>query len=268
LIYLNGINLLNAFILGCCVGSFINVITIRLPKGQSVIFPRSKCLNCGYQLKWFDNIPIFSWVFLSGKCRNCKKPISVTYPFVEILTGFLYILNIYSSPSLYQNLPVFYRVTLGFIFTFLCVSLAILDFKYFWLPDKITIPGVFIGLLSSLIIYIVNKHFAYIFLVNSFSAAILGYLLFNFLSIVGEIFFKKPVLGGGDAKLAALLGSWLGVKGLLISIWLSFNTAGVFVIIGLTLNKINKNQKIPFGIFLVSSGLFVWHFGNNFIFRF
>ena len=269
--FLNGINNLYTFILGCCFGSFINVVIKRLPKNESIVSPRSKCFNCGYQIRWFDNIPIFSWILLSGKCRNCKKKISLTYPLIEFFTGFFFILSTQSSPSLYQDFqitPFFYKEFLGFIFVFICLTLAILDAKYFWLPDIITSIGTFVGLISSLLLSITYKLLNLNLIINTFSATILGFLIFYSLSVIGKFLFKKPVLGGGDAKLAALLGAWLGIKGLLITIWLSFNTAGLFVIIGLLLKKISLNQKIPFGVFLVSSGFLVWHFGNDKIFEF
>ena len=269
--FLNGIGFLYTFIFGCCIGSFINVVINRLPKNQSIITPRSKCFNCGYQINWFDNIPIFSWIFLLGKCRNCKKNISLTYPLIELATGFFFILSIQSSPSIYQDIQFtssFYKEFLGFIFIFLCLTLGILDAKYFWLPNIITSIGTFIGLISSLLVSITNEFLEFNLIINTFSATILGFLIFYSLSVIGKILFKKPVLGGGDAKLAALLGAWLGIKGLLITIWLSFNAAGIFVIIGLILKKITLNQKIPFGVFLVTSGLLVWHFGDEKIFEF
>ena len=269
--FLNGMYLLYIFILGCCIGSFINVVITRMPKNESIISPRSKCFNCGYKIRWFDNIPIFSWILLSGKCRNCRKRISITYPLIEFFTGFFFILSTQSSPSLYQDFQItsfFYKEFLGFIFVFLCLTLAILDAKYFWLPDIITLIGTFIGLISSLLISITNKSLNFDLIINTFSGTILGFLIFYSLSFIGKFLFNKPVLGGGDAKLAALLGAWLGIKGLLITIWFSFNTAGIFVIIGLIFKKITLNQKIPFGVFLVSSGLLVWHFGNEKIFEF
>ena len=269
--FLNGMYFLYIFILGCCIGSFINVVITRMPKNESIISPRSKCFNCGYKIRWFDNIPIFSWILLSGKCRNCRKRISITYPLIEFFTGFFFILSTQSSPSLYQEIQFksfFFLDFLGFIFIFLCITLAILDAKHFWLPNIITYIGTFIGLISSTIVKISHEFIEFNLIINTFSATILGFLIFYSLSVMGKFLFKKPVLGGGDAKLSALLGAWLGIKGLLITIWLSFNAAGIFVIIGLILKKITLNQKIPFGVFLVASGLIVWHFGDEKIFEF
>ena len=94
-------------------------------------------------------------------------------------------------------------------------------------------------------------------------ASLLGFTFFYLLSYVGKKIYNKPVIGGGDAKLSAMIGSWLGIQGLLISIWFAFISAGIFVIIGFIFKKIKKNQKIPFGVFLALSGLLVWYFGNE-----
>ena len=94
-------------------------------------------------------------------------------------------------------------------------------------------------------------------------ASIFGFTLFYLLSLIGKKIFNKPVIGGGDSKLSALIGSWLGIQGLFISIWLAFISAGIFVILGLSFKKIKRNQKIPFGIFLAMSGFLVWYFGNE-----
>ena len=254
--------LLYIFTLGCCIGSFINVLVNRLPKCESIISPRSRCLICGEKIRWYDNIPLISWLNLSGKCRNCKAPISLTYPFIEFLTGSLFVLNFYSSPTNYENIPLFLKLIMGFIFIFFCISLSALDFKYFWLPESITSLGLIFGLIVSLITQFAYNLDKFSFILSIYGGTI-GYLFFIFLSILGYFIYKKPVLGGGDAKLSALLGTWLGVKGLLLAIWIAFNAAGIFVLIGLSIKKIKMNQKIPFGIFLAFSGLIVWQFGYD-----
>ena len=250
------------FIIGCCLGSFINVISYRLPLNESIIYPRSSCPKCKTKINWFDNLPVISWLILKGKCRFCLNKISLFYPLVELLTGILVFLNIFAQPSLYIDLQESLIIFLSIIFTFLLITLAILDFRYFWLPKFITLGGIFMGISISVIIDLLNdvSHFNYS--IYSITASLLGYIIFYLLSFIGLKIFKKPVMGAGDAKLSALIGSWLGIKGLFISIWLGFYTAGIFVILGLMFRKIKRNQKIPFGVFLASSGLIVWLFGN------
>ena len=259
-------NVLIIFLLGASIGSFINVIVYRVPLKKSIVFTRSKCTKCEYQLAWFDNIPIISWFLLLGKCRKCNTNISINYPIIEFLTALLFVLNLYSKPTFYLDSPLLLSRILGFVMIFICISLSLFDLKFFWLPSFITSNGLLIGLISSLFISI-YKNFNFNYFFHSLSAALLGYLIFLTLRIFGEKVFKKPVLGGGDEKLVAFLGAFLGIQGILITIWLAFNSAGIIVIIGLLFKKIKRSQKIPFGIFITISGLMVWYFGNPFFFN-
>tara|TARA_Y100001968_G_C19444758_1_gene764699 strand:+ start:2107 stop:2907 length:801 start_codon:yes stop_codon:yes gene_type:complete len=251
------------FIYGCCIGSFINVLIYRLPIKQSIIYPRSYCIECGTSISWYDNIPILSWLLLLGKCRSCKNKISSTYPLIELITGMVFLTNLYSNPSFYIALPFIPKVILGSIFASICIILSLLDYRYFWLPRIITFSGIFIGVFFSLIIELRYSSIQFNYFFYSISSALLGFIIFYLLAFFGKLFFKKQVLGEGDAKLAALLGSWLGIKGLFITLWLAFNSAGIFVLLGLALKKISKKQKIPLGVFLSLSGLVVWIFGNE-----
>ena len=152
----------------------------------------------------------------------------------------------------------------GWIFISILLVMAILDIKYFWLPDSISRLGILVAIFLSVFLKIRYAELtSYLFIFETILAASLGYLIFKAISEIVFKIYKKPVMGKGDAKLAALIGSWLGLKGLLISIWLAFFLAGILGIIGLISRKIKKDQKIPFGSFLSLSGLFVWYFGND-----
>ena len=251
------------FVIGCCLGSFINVVIYRLPLNRSIVYPGSCCPKCNAKISWHDNLPIISWLFLRGKCRSCRTKISFSYPIIELCTGCLFWLNIYAHPTIYSQQPIYITTFFGIIFSAALFVLAILDFKYFWLPQVFTLGGLLLGITGSLFIDIFNDFYQFSYLISSITASFLGFAIFFSLSHIGEKIFNKPVIGGGDANLSALIGSWLGVKGLLISIWLSFVSAGIFVIVGLFLKKIKRNQKIPFGVFLALSGMLVWFFGNN-----
>ena len=258
--YLLGIYL---FIIGCCLGSFINVLIYRLPLNQSIVYPNSRCPKCNAKIKWFDNLPIISWLLLIGQCRACKRKISCSYPIIEILTGILVWFNIYAHPTIYSQQSIYITIFSGSIFSTLLISLAILDFKYFWLPQVLTLGGLILGITTSLFIDLFNDFYQFSYLINTLMASFLGFIFFSLLSFIGEKIFHKPVMGGGDAKLGALIGSWLGLQGFFISTWLAFISAGFFIIFGLIFKKIKRNQKIPFGVFLSLSGLLVWHFGNQ-----
>ena len=255
------------FVIGCCVGSFINVVHFRMPLGKSIIYPGSRCTKCNFKLKWFDNIPLISWILMGAKCRSCKQKISITYPLIELTTGLIFCANFFAYPSIYNQLPKSLIIFLGTLFSSILIVLTMLDCKYFWLPKKITYGGLTLGLIFSLIVDLFNNLSQFSYFINSIFAAFIGFIFFYLLSLLGLKIFKKPVMGGGDAKLSALLGSWLGIQGLFITIWLAFFSASIFVIFGLIFKKIKRKQKIPFGVFLSLSGLIVWQFGNQVFMR-
>ena len=251
------------FVIGCCIGSFINVVIYRLPLNQSIVYPNSSCPKCNSKIRWFDNLPVISWFLLRGKCRICNKKIAICYPVVEFCTGLLLCLNLYANPTIYSQQPIHITIFFGCIFIPILFTLAILDFKYFWLPQSLTSGGLVLGITASLYVDFYNDFYQLNYSKQILKASFLGLAFFYLLGFIGKKIFKKPVIGGGDAKLGALIGSWLGIQGLFISIWLAFVSAGIFVTLGLILKKIKRNQKIPFGIFLALSGLLVWYFGNE-----
>jgi leader peptidase (prepilin peptidase)/N-methyltransferase len=251
------------FVIGSCIGSFINVLIYRLPLNQSIVYPYSSCTKCNANIKWFDNLPILSWLLLGGKCRACKNKISFSYPIVELSTGLLVCLNLYAHPTIYNQQSIYVIIIFGSFFIPILYTLAILDFKYFWLPKALTTGGLILGIIASVLVDLFNNFYKFDYAIYTLTASFFGFALFDLLSRVGQKIFKKPVIGGGDAKLGALIGAWLGIQGLFISIWLAFISAGIFVISGLSLKKIKRNQKIPFGVFLALSGLLVWYFGNQ-----
>ena len=262
-----GIIKFTTFALGCCIGSFLNVVIFRIPLQRSIIYPNSRCLKCNSRINWFDNIPIFSWFFLKGECRFCKNKISLQYPLIESLTGILFFLNFYSNPSLFEAVPKEFVHIMGCILSSIFILLSVFDYKYFWLPSFLTVSGTFLGLINALIFDFFIDFNNFTFFKYSLLGSVLGYLIFKLMSLFGEFIFKKPVLGNGDSKLAAMIGAWLGIKGLLITTWLAFNTAGIFVICGLVLKKLDRAQQIPFGIFLSLNGFLVWTMGNEFFMK-
>ena len=230
---------------------------------RSIIYPRSRCLKCNSTINWFDNIPIFSWLILKGECRFCKNKISPQYPLIESLTGIIFFLNFYSKPSIFEAVPKEFVLIMGCILSSLLILLSVFDYKYFWLPSLLTVSGIFLGLINALIFDFLIDFNIFTFFKYSLLGSLIGYLIFKLMSLLGEFIFKKPVLGNGDSKLAAMIGAWLGVKGILITILLAFYTAGIFVICGLAFKKLDRKQKIPFGIFLCLSAILVWIVGND-----
>ena len=249
------------FLVGISIGSFINVVLVRLPKNISIIYPRSMCIKCNKQIMWYDNIPLISWFILKGKCRNCRQSFSKNYILIEFIFGLIFLYVNFQSQSIYSGLSNIQDNILSWIFLTILVPLLILDFKYYWLPSSIIYLGTLIG-----IIFICT--YSYIFwntlFIYNVSAGIIGFLIFKILSSIGKHIYKKPVLGDGDAKLAVLIGVWLGLRGLFVSLYLSFVFAGIISLVLLCLKVIKRNSKIPFGPFMIISSLGIWFYGTSY----
>ena len=200
------------FVIGCCMGSFINVVIYRLPLNLSIVFPNSSCPKCNSKIKWFDNIPIISWFLLTGKCKACKNKIAFTYPIIELFTGFLFCLNFYAQPTIYSQQTTNVIIFLGCIFSVILFTLAILDFKYFWLPQVLTSGGLFLGITTSLYIDLYNDFYQFNYSIYTLIASLFGFIIFNLLSRIGKKIYNKPVIGEGDAKLSVQVRSQVNSK--------------------------------------------------------
>ena len=255
------------FLFGAAIGSFLNVCIVRIPKGESLIHPGSYCPRCGTKILPRDNIPILSYLLLLGRCRSCRSRIGLQYPLVEILT-----------PLLLTSLFLFYRgqsvpiLLLNFFFFGIFISLLIIvffiDMKHQIIPDKITYPGILLGILFSLLR---SPNFLASSLLGIFGGGVFLYLVMK----LGGWIYKKEVMGGGDVKLASLLGAFLGGTGVAISLFLAFLlgslVGGGFIISG----RLQRTSLIPFGPFIVAGGLLTLFFQeelillyNRLVFRF
>ncbi|AIQ97340.1 A24 family peptidase [Prochlorococcus sp. MIT 0801] len=251
-------------ILGACVGSFLNVVILRLPKLEPYILKRSYCPKCGEKLSFFDLFPILSWLFLRFKCRYCNLSIPFRYPLIEIITSFLFLLCFYDR-NFYNNLSyeLFLLVSSWILVSYLIV-LTVIDIDEMILPDSLTFSGSIIGFLLILItkffyfdynsVKLEDHFFAYIF-------SIIGFFIFSKVVFVA---FNKPAFGGGDIKLFAMCGAWLGTIGLELTIVLSFLISAVYSVIALCLNLIRRGDYIPFGPFICVSTFLVWILGDEF----
>ena len=246
------------FVLGASIGSFINVVIARFPLNLSIITPRSRCLSCKKQIIWKDNIPIFSWLKLRGKCRNCHSKISIQYFLIELMMGFIFVFIKYKNQTIYTGITDVHGMIISLTLVSIFVPLIVLDCKYFWLPSSLINLGIFSWVLNLSIYYYVFNDFKYFY--NIF-AGFIGLISFYGISIIGKLLLKKPILGFGDAKLSALIGLWLGIEGLLITIYLSFLISGIICSVLLISKKLKRGSFIPFGPFLLFSTLVVWFEG-------
>lgn len=232
-----GFEIAIAIILGAALGSFSNVCRYRIARGISLMDKRSFCTSCGEKILWRDNIPVISYIRLRGKCRWCGSSISLSYPIVEL------IFIAFSLSMLYFYGPEidFFRFLVLFFIVFTC---GIIDLKYGIIPDKLTISGLVVGILSS-------PFSNSITFLQSITGALTGFGVLLCLDLLGRAAFKKEAVGGGDIKLAGAIGSFLGVYRTLAALGISFMIGGGFALILLTLRKLSKDDVIPAGQFFV-----------------
>jgi len=244
------------FILGSIFGSFLNVCIYRLPRGMSIVSPRSHCSSCRHKLAWFENVPILSFIFLKGRCRNCRRRISYVYPIVEIITGFLAVI-LYTFFGLNLRLLIFFA-----LFSSLIVA-TFIDFEKNEIPDIITLPGIIIGLLLSLFFpELMSKTKSAHSFFNSVLGIIVGGGSLYAVGYLGEIVFKKEAMGGGDIKLLAMVGAFLGWKIVL----LTFFIAPFFGSLAGIILKIKKGAEIiAYGPYLSLAAFVSLLFGDRLI---
>ncbi|HEX2092819.1 MAG TPA: prepilin peptidase [Longimicrobiaceae bacterium] len=221
-----------AAVLGAAVGSFLNVCIYRLPEGESVVSPRSRCPECGHQIGWRDNVPVLSWILLRGRCRGCGTRISIQYPLVELTTALLWLAAAVRFGLSWQALSaaVFFTLLLG---------IALTDARTYIIPDEFSLGGLAMGLLLSFAPEGIS-------VVRSFAGAAVGFGLLYAVAVVGEWVFKKPAMGGGDIKMMAMVGAFLGWQGVLLTLFLGA-LLGTLVFAPISWKT---GKLVPFGIFL------------------
>ncbi|HLO88933.1 MAG TPA: A24 family peptidase [Nostocaceae cyanobacterium] len=230
------------FILGASIGSFINVVVYRLPAKLSILWPPSRCPHCLNQLKAYDNVPVFGWLWLKGRCRYCKSKISRRYPIVEALTGVIFLIVF----SVFQ----FSLFTLGYwAFCSWLLALSLIDFDTMTLPNPLTKSGLVLGLVFQMVVGFLAsgwvggvKH-----LMMGIAGVVVGIWLFDAIAIVGSFVLGKTAMGAGDAKLAAMMGAWLGWRHLLIAGLLACVVGVLIGGGGILLSRRKVGQKMPFG---------------------
>jgi leader peptidase (prepilin peptidase) / N-methyltransferase len=235
-----------ALALGASIGSFINVVVYRVPAGLSVLFPPSRCPHCLNQLKAYDNVPVFGWLRLKGRCRFCKNKISMRYPVVEAITGLMFLVIFW----VFQFSPL----TVGYwIFCSWLLALSLIDFDTMTLPNPLTKSGLVLGIVFQTFLGYSKANSwsdAANYLFMAIVGAALGIWLFDAIAFIGSVIFRKEAMGGGDAKLAAMMGAWLGWKHLLLASFLACLSGVVVGYSAISLSKKQWGRKMPFGPYL------------------
>jgi leader peptidase (prepilin peptidase)/N-methyltransferase len=233
--------MISAFaVAGLVIGSFLNVVIARVPEGRSLWRPGSACPGCGAAIAWYDNIPLLSFALLRGRCRSCSMSIPWRYPIVEGVTAVLF----GAAGAAFG--PTLDGVAAAALLAML-VAITVIDLELQIIPDAISLPGIVAGLLANL----ATGRVAWL---DSVLGAALGAAIFVLIALVGSWWAGQQALGGGDVKLAALLGAFLGWKVLLLSIFLSSLGGGILSAILMTLGVRGRKDPIPFGPFLAAGG--------------
>jgi len=239
--------LLYAGVLGLSVGSFLNVCVGRLPRGESLIRPRSRCPKCGAAIAWFDNIPVFSWLVLRGRCRSCREPISWTYPALELVTAAIWL----GLAAVYG--PTWHALQGAILFSLL-LAIALIDGRHYLIPDALSLGGLGAGLALSLLPGPPTPLVAVL-------GASLGFGVLLAVGILGEWAFRKPAMGGGDMKMMAMVGAFLGPAGAMLTIFLGAMVGTV--VFGPVSLKTKKD--VPFGVFLALGAAIAFLFGDTIV---
>ena len=259
-------NYFQAFVIGSCIGSFINVIVFRFPNNLSIVKPRSYCPKCKKRLAWKENIPLISWIIQRGKCKSCKASISSRYPLVELTTGCLFMIFLNSSPTTYDiGSILFLDVILSWIFLSLLICIALIDIDSFWIPQGLINFGFFIGFIGLILAdFLSNNSITINLILRGVGASLMSFMIFELFRKIAKYIYKKDAIGKGDSKLIAMMALWLGPIGVILCVAISYILAAAFCLFGISLNFVKLKQVIPFAPFLSLGGLITWFLGNDF----
>lgn len=248
---------LYALAIGAVIGSFLNVVIHRYPREESIVFPPSHCPNCNYGIRWFDNVPVLSWLALRGRCRNCKGPISLRYPLIELANGLFYL-------AIFQRTGVsIFFIPLAAIVS-MTIVLIYIDLEIQILPDVIDLPGILIGILIGSMSgdasgsLVVSRT-----LLDSLAGALLGAGIPSAIILAYWLIRRREGMGWGDVKMLAMIGAALGWEAV-PAVLLFASIAGTLIAVPLALRSKDGFQlAIPFGVFLGLASLVILFFGHT-----
>ena len=226
---------------GLLFGSFTNVIIARMPVGESIVFPPSHCPHCNKQLRAVDLVPVFSYLFLRGHCRYCQQTISIRYPLVEVLCALLFMI-------VYLRWGLTMTTVSGCVFSVILLSAAFIDLDHGIIPDILTYPGMVIGLMLS-------------FKTLGFLPALYGTLAFGGL-MFAVAFISKGGMGGGDVKLAGVIGAFTGITGSAVTLLMASLLGAIFGLGVMAVKKTGRKTPIKFGPFLAMSAYIAFLFAD------
>jgi len=241
------------FLFGLCIGSFLNCFIYRLEEKKKIT-GRSFCPHCKHKLSWQDLFPVFSFLFLKGKCRYCHKKISIQYPLIEIITAILFLVIFIATPqyTIYNILNTFFL----FYISSALIVIFVYDLKHYLIPDKILFPAIIVALIYNLIPPYNIQKILYVFL-----AAIIASAFFLVIFLIS----KGKWMGFGDVKLAFLMGLLLGMPNVLAALFLAFFFGAIIGLILMAFEKKSLKSEIPFAPFLIIGTFIAMFYGNQII---
>lgn len=235
-------------IFGLVIGSFLNVCICRIANEESIAFPPSHCTNCGYELKAKDLIPVLSYIFLGGKCRSCKEKISIQYPIVEILNAILYI-------AIYLKFGFTLSLFKFCLFASLLIVIGFIDFKTKYVYNSTVVFGVVSGILFAVLEWMETKSIPW----NYIAGAFIGF------GIIYLIVILTRGMGEGDIDIALICGLFLGIKGILVTLFLAIILGGIVATIILIFKLKERKAEIAFGPYLAIGGIIACLYGSRLI---
>lgn len=232
-----------ALLFGLAIGSFLNVVIYRLPRRESLARPGSHCPSCDSAIRWYDNIPVVSWLVLRGRCRTCAEPIAVRYLMVEAITAVGFALSAW-------RFGITWPALVGCVFVAALVAVAFIDYDEMIIPDAIVLPGAVVGLAASIGL---DPSRWWVYLVSAVGCA------FFFLALV--LLWPGGGMGMGDAKMGLFLGAFLGPR-VLVAVFVAFLLGSIVGIYLLVVRKATRKTKVPFGPFLAMGGALALYIGQ------
>ncbi len=240
-----------SIVIGALIGSFLNVCILRLPKGESILTPGSHCPRCQKPIAFYDNIPVISYLLLGGKCRTCRHSISIQYPLIEGITAL-------SSFFLLLKFGISWNTLFYFSFVSALIVITVIDLYHQIIPDVISLPGIAVGLIGSLLL-------PRIVFLDSLIGMFLGGGTLFLVATVYQWMFKREGMGGGDIKLLAMIGAFLGWKAVILTILLSSLIGSITGIALIGLKGKDFKYAIPFGPFLSLAAVISLFYGDPLI---
>lgn len=240
-----------ATLFGLVLGSFLNVCIVRWPALQSVVRPRSRCPQCGNLIVWYDNVPVLSWLALRARCRHCRLPIPWRYPLIELTTAIIWgIAAWHYGPEL--------EALRAAVFGTLLLGIAVTDAREYIIPDEFSVGGAVVGIAFAVVARWSGHADPHtLSWLQSVIGAATGFALLWLVAFAGEKAFHQEAMGGGDIKMMAMIGAFLGWQGVLLALFLG---AVLGTIIFLPIKLAGRERLVPFGIFLALGAASCWIF--------